>query len=87
MIIKSGQKLWTKQDFIINDDSAEIGNYEHRMGDTGTVILIKSASYRYPVAVLFDVKEEYYSYAEIEKYFYDKARWRDKQINSILDGD
>jgi hypothetical protein len=26
-----------------------------------------------------------YSMDEIEKYFYDKAKWREQQINSILD--
>ena len=74
-MIKSGQKLWVK---------AEIGAYEHKIGDMCIVIGVYKGV-KYPVCVEFDGKQEDYSYAEIEKYFYDKARWREQQINSILD--
>ena len=80
MTIKSGKKLWVKQDFIIDA-------YTHKIGDMCIVTDIYIGNKpKYPISVKFDGKEEDYSYAEIEKYFYDKAEWRDKQINSILDG-
>ena len=86
-MIEEGQKLWAKQDFIIDEDPAEIGAYEHKMCDMCIVtnIYIGKSVMKYPISVEFDGKEEDYSMDEIEKYFYDKAEWRDRQINSILD--
>jgi hypothetical protein len=87
MIIKEGQKLWVKQNFIIDEDPAENGAYEHKIGDMCIVtnIYIGESLMKYPISVEFDGREEDYSMDEIEKYFYDKAKWREQQINSILD--
>jgi hypothetical protein len=84
MKIKSGQKLWVKQDFIIDEDPPGIPQYKHKMNDVCIVTGLYKDQVKYPVCVEFDGSEENYSYAEIEKYFYDKAEWREQQINSIL---
>jgi hypothetical protein len=86
MEIKIGKKLWVKQDFIIDEDPAEIGAYKHKMGDMCIVTGMYKGTVKYPVCVEFDGREEDYSYAEIQQYFYDKVEWREQQINSILDG-
>jgi hypothetical protein len=33
MLIKAGQKLWVKQDFIIDEDPAEIAKYKQETHD------------------------------------------------------
>jgi hypothetical protein len=83
MEIKIGKKLWVKQDFII--DEADISAYKHKMGYMCIITGIYNVTVRYPVCVEFGGKKEFYSYAEIQQYFYDKVEWREQQINSILD--
>jgi len=85
MEIKAGQKLCVKQDFIIDDGPPEMGTYEHKIGDMCIITHIYTdENIKYPISVEFDGIEEDYSMDEIEKYFYDKAKWREQQINSIL---
>jgi len=84
--LKVGQILHVKKDFDLQeaDDPAKI---IHKIGDVVKILAIKSTSsgYLYPVKVLFNKREEPYTFDEIKEYFYDLAEWREKQINSILD--
>ena len=77
MEIKVGKKLWCK-----GLDCP----YYHKKDDIVVVISIRERL-TYPIYIKFGKEDEYYTFKEIEECFYDKAEWREQQINSILNGD
>ena len=85
-MIKKGDILYVICDFLIDC------GLEHKANESCLVTHKdeKSDYNKYNISVSFypyscnPLSEESYSEEEISEYFYNKAEWRDEQINSIL---
>ena len=93
---KVGQKVYVKEDFIIDYDTPAAGQnepmYVHYKNQVAEILNSYDGSNpKFPVNLKFlgdelddDNDDEQYSIEEFEKYFISQAEWREQQIDSIL---
>jgi hypothetical protein len=86
-----GQIIYVKKDFDLSDTLPNPMDYKHKVNEKGIISEIRPDSEPYSIIVDFEDKsngkKEQYSYGEINELFYNRAQWRNIQINEILKDD
>lgn len=80
-----GQILYVKKDFDLSNKIPDPASYQHKLNEKGIICEFRQDNEPYSIIIDFDGKKEQYSYGELNELFYNRAEWRDKQIDIILE--